>query len=80
MRDFTPVTLIATSPFVLMVHPNAWYGVFGPAGLPAEIAAKIQGDVTRVLAEPAMREKIIAQRGEPVGTTPAEFDAFVKRE
>ena len=59
---------------------NAWYGVFGPAGMPAEIAAKIQGDITRVLAEPAMREKIVAQGGEPIGNTPAEFDAFVRRE
>ena len=59
---------------------NAWYGVFGPAAMPADTVNKIQRDIARVSAMPDLREKIVTQGGEPVGNTPAEFASFVKSE
>ncbi|MBX6374433.1 MAG: tripartite tricarboxylate transporter substrate binding protein [Acetobacteraceae bacterium] len=46
-------------------HPGyevgTWYAVIGPAGLPAPLVAKIDADLRRVLAEPALRERFAGQ-------------------
>jgi tripartite-type tricarboxylate transporter receptor subunit TctC len=59
---------------------SSWFGLVGPAGLPAEIAHRISGDVARILAQPAMREKFIQQGADPVGSTPEEFGAYMRAE
>ena len=45
---------------------GSWFGMVGPAGLPAEIAGKIQRDVAAVLRQTQVREKMIAQGADPV--------------
>jgi tripartite-type tricarboxylate transporter receptor subunit TctC len=57
-----------------------WYGFFGPAALPREIAAKIQTDLARVLKMPDVQERFAALGVDPVGSSPEEFGAFVKSE
>ncbi len=59
---------------------SSWFGLVGPAGLPREIALKIQGEVARILKEPAMREKFIQQGADPIGNTPDEFGRYMKEE
>ena len=59
---------------------SSWFGLVGPAGLPREIALKIQGEVARILKEPAMREKFIQQGADPIGNTPDEFGKYMKDE
>src|SRR5437764_6595578 len=36
----------------------SWYGLWGPKGLPAEITAKLQSDVVKVLAQADVRERL----------------------
>ena len=48
-------------------------GVWGPAGLPAAIAAKIAADTDEVLKEPAMRERLHVLGIDPVGLGPQAF-------
>ena len=59
---------------------SSWFGLAGPAGLPREIALKVQGEVARILKDPAMREKFIQQGADPVGNTPDEFGQYMKDE
>lgn len=54
-------------------------GLFGPAGMPAAMVAKINADVNRILAGKETREKFAGMGVEASGSTPAELDAMVKR-
>jgi tripartite-type tricarboxylate transporter receptor subunit TctC len=57
-----------------------WYGVVAPAGLPPEIAERIQQILAKaLLAEPG-RGKLRALDVEPVASTPKEFSATMARE
>ena len=54
-----------------------WYGVIGPASLPAPIVARLHDEFIKVLNRPDVRERILADGSEPVGTTPEEFRQFM---
>ena len=55
-----------------------WYGVLAPAGLPAPILARLNEELLKALREPDVRERILADGAEPVGSSPAEFRAFLE--
>jgi tripartite-type tricarboxylate transporter receptor subunit TctC len=55
----------------------AWNGLFGPATLPADVAAKINADVNAVLAEPAIRERLVAAGMAPGGGASASFKTML---
>lgn len=57
-----------------------WFGLWGPAGLPADIARKISNDVTRALADADVRERMAKLGNEPMDVKPSEFSRFVKTE
>ena len=50
-----------------------WYGVIGPAGMPAPIVRRLHDELVRVLAQPDVRERILADGAEPVGSEPQAF-------
>jgi tripartite-type tricarboxylate transporter receptor subunit TctC len=58
----------------------AWNGLFSPAGTPAEVVARINGDVNAVMKEPAVIEALLKQGLIIGGGTPAEFKAFIDSE
>ena len=57
-----------------------WYGVFAPGKMPKDVLAKLSREIARIVKLPDVSEKLIAQGAIPVGNTPEEFAAFVKRE
>jgi tripartite-type tricarboxylate transporter receptor subunit TctC len=57
-----------------------WFGLWGPAGMPAALVAKISTDVRKVLHDPRMREKLANLGSEPLDMSPREFAAFVREE
>ncbi len=57
-----------------------WFGVWGPAGLPADIVDKISKDVNRALADPGVRDRLTKLGNDPMVMTPPEFSQFVRRE
>ena len=59
---------------------STWYGIFAPAGSPPEAIEKLGAEIRRAVADPKVREQIVAQGIEPVSSTPAEFRAFVNSE
>jgi len=57
-----------------------WFGLWGPAGMPATVVDKINKDVNRALAEPGVREQLAKLGNDTMSMTPAEFGRFVRRE
>lgn len=54
-----------------------WYGVIGPAGMPAPLVAKLHGEFVRILNLPDIRERIVADGSDPVGSSPEAFRQFM---
>ena len=54
-----------------------WYGVIGPANLPSPIVARLHEELVKVLNQREVRERIVADGSEPVGSTPEEFRQFM---
>ncbi len=55
-------------------------GILAPAGTPAAIINRVQREAAQVLNQPEMRDRLIANAIEPVGSTPQEFAAKIKDE
>jgi tripartite-type tricarboxylate transporter receptor subunit TctC len=65
-----PSTREALSPGFTL---DAWYGLLAPAGTPVAIIERLNAEVRKVLADPAVRETLVNGSHEIVGSTPAEF-------
>ena len=57
-----------------------WNGVFLPAGVPAPIATKLQQALQDVLKEDEVKQRLADLGAQPVGSNPADFAAFLKKE
>jgi len=57
------------------VEADAWNGLIAPGGTPKSVAEKISRDVSEIIRQPAMREKLATQLMEPVGSSPDELRA-----
>ncbi len=52
---------------------SGWYGVLGPARIPKPIVARLNGELIRMLRDPAMREMLSREGADPLTSTPEEF-------
>lgn len=59
---------------------DSWYAMFVPAGTPQAVVDSLYKATVKVLAEPAVKEKLLGQGAEAVGSTPAQLGAVVKAE
>jgi tripartite-type tricarboxylate transporter receptor subunit TctC len=60
---------------------NFWVGMFAPAATPRVIVDKLNAETIKALQMPSVKAKLEGNAGgEPMPMTPAEFDAFVKKE
>jgi tripartite-type tricarboxylate transporter receptor subunit TctC len=57
-----------------------WYGILAPAGTPAEIVSKLNGEIVSILKQPDINERLSHEGAEPVGNTPQQFGAFIRSE
>ena len=71
------VPTIAELGYPEVVYLN-WQGIFAPAGTPPEIVARLQKEVSAVLAEPGVKEFLIGIGAAPVDSNPAAFDRMLK--
>ena len=55
-------------------------GVIAPAGTPRESVQKLSDAIARVLRQPEIRDALIAQGAEPVGSTPEVFGTWLRAE
>src|SRR5256714_2060841 len=54
-----------------------WYGIVGPAKLPAEITRRLNSEINKALAAPALRERLSGEALEPMPMTPEQFGEFI---
>ena len=62
------------------VNRMAYYGIYGPKGLPKEVVDKINGGVKKALEDPAVRKRIEDTGSLIVANTPDQFAAQIKAE
>lgn len=59
---------------------TSWYGMFAPAGLPADILKKLNEDITVALASPDLGKRLDSLGADPAPLSPEEFGNFVRHE
>jgi tripartite-type tricarboxylate transporter receptor subunit TctC len=59
--------------------PSGGAGVWGPAKLPAPVAARLQQSMAFALKDPAVSEGLKTQGQIPIGNTPQQFAEDLKR-
>jgi hypothetical protein len=57
-----------------------WYGVFAPAKIPKDVLDTLGREIGSIVRSPELAERLSAQGAIAVGDTPAQFDAFIRRE
>ena len=57
-----------------------WYGVVGPAGMPAPLVTQLNNAMAQVLAMPDLRDKLSAEAVELTPMTPAQFGEYMKQD
>ena len=57
---------------------ESWYGALAPAKTPPAIVAKLNAAFVKVLENPQVKEKLLAQGAEAASSTPAEFDRVIR--
>jgi tripartite-type tricarboxylate transporter receptor subunit TctC len=58
----------------------SWSGVCAPGATPKPVIARLQTEVAKVLKMPDIRDRLLRDGIEPIGGTPEEFQAHIKRE
>jgi tripartite-type tricarboxylate transporter receptor subunit TctC len=59
---------------------SSWYGLFGPAGLTADMTAQLAAATKASLAAPDFQQRLLSEGLTPIGSTPAEFGLFIRQE
>jgi tripartite-type tricarboxylate transporter receptor subunit TctC len=57
-----------------------WFGLLAPAGTPKDVLDKLHRETVKTLAMPEVRKKFDELGLEPVGNTPAELAAIIRKE
>jgi tripartite-type tricarboxylate transporter receptor subunit TctC len=59
---------------------SVWWGVLGPAGMAPDLVAKVHADLAAALNDPVVQAALEKMGATPVGSSPADFDAFMRGE
>lgn len=59
---------------------NTWFGLFGPAGMPADQVQQLNKAFVDALGTPELQARLVTLMAEPMPGTPQAFADFVKRE
>ena len=57
-----------------------WFGALAPAQLPRDLAERLSGELARTLKTPDIAQRLSGQGLDLEGTSPAQFDAFLRKE
>ena len=95
IKDGRLIPIVVAAPARLAVLPNvptfkevgfegvnrmAYYGIYGPKGLPKEIVDKVSGAVKKTLEDPAVKKRIEDTGSLIVANTPEQFAAQIAAE
>ena len=57
-----------------------WYAFFGPKNLPKDIVTLLNGEITKAISTPEMKERMASEGLDPVGGPPSQFGDVLKRD
>jgi tripartite-type tricarboxylate transporter receptor subunit TctC len=57
-----------------------WYGLLAPAATSRDIVTKLHAGVVRALQNPEVRQRLLNDGAEPVGSSPEEFATYLRAE
>ena len=63
---------------VASFESQQWFGLFGPAALPKDIAAKLHAETLRIMENADLRERLAADGGEHTAMTTEQFAAYIR--
>ena len=55
-----------------------WYGIAGPANLPAPIVKRLNDEINRMLADPELRERLSGEALDPMPMSPEQFGQYMR--
>jgi len=59
---------------------TTWFGALAPAKTPKELVVKLNAEMVKILNMPDVRKRLLEAGAEPVGNTPDEMAAQIKKE
>lgn len=59
---------------------GVWYAMLAPAGTPRPIITRLSEEIAKIVQLPDVKKRLAFEALDPVGSTPAEFDAYLKSE
>ena len=59
---------------------TVWFAVLAPAATPRDIVTRLNSEIVKAIKSPDMRERLAQQGADPVGNTPEDFAAVIKRD
>ncbi|MED5619698.1 Bug family tripartite tricarboxylate transporter substrate binding protein [Ideonella sp. BN130291] len=80
MPDLPTIAEAGASLGLARFDVNTWFGLFGPARLPADVTQRLNKAFVDALNAPDVRARMAALLAEPSPTTPEQFGQFVKAE
>jgi tripartite-type tricarboxylate transporter receptor subunit TctC len=57
-----------------------WYGIVGPAKLPAAVTQKLNAEIGKAITSPALQNRLVAEAIEPMPMSPEQFGSFIQAE
>ena len=78
LPDVQPLSLVAGMPALDDI--SSWIAIVAPAHTPRAVVDKIQQEVAKMYADPALYERLQKSGINAVSSTPEEFDAFLRKE
>ena len=57
-----------------------WYAFFGPKNLPKDVVSLLNGEITKAISTPEMKERMASEGLDPVGGPPSQFGDVLKRD
>jgi tripartite-type tricarboxylate transporter receptor subunit TctC len=57
-----------------------WYGIVGPAKLPADITKRLNAEINKAIASPALQQRLSGEAIEPMPMSPEQFGKFIQTE
>lgn len=59
---------------------SVWYGIVAPAKTPRAIIVRLNTEINKILQDPDTRQKLLTNDFEPAGSTPEQFETYIKAE